>query len=331
MNSLLARVISGFALFCLVIIIALLYEGIDRIVHARMQRRFGPPLLQPFYDVIKLLGKESIVPRRAVRTVFQASPWMAMVLVLVIFLYIPIGSIPPILAGNGDMILILYLLAASAVMMVVGGFASGSPYANVGSQREMVLMMSYELPLALVVLTLAWVVYKKGVPGSPFSLETFVAVPVWKTVGLVGAMGLLALLLALLGVIPAEVGKVPMDIAEAKTEILEGLLTEYSGRNLALFKLTFALRSLAMSALLVPLFFPFSLGKLLGLNGAYFVVIDFLWFWVKVLLVQIVAITIVRTMYGRFKIWQASQFYWFQMGGLALAGMILVSLDVMLF
>jgi len=180
-------------------------------------------------------------------------------------------------------------------------------------------------------LTLAWVVYKKGVPGAPFSLETFVAVPVWKTVGLVGAMGLLALLLALLGVIPAEVGKVPMDIAEAKTEILEGLLTEYSGRNLALFKLTFALRSLAMSALLVPLFFPFSLGKLLGLNGAYFVVIDFLWFWVKVLLVQIVAITIVRTMYGRFKIWQASQFYWFQMGGLALAGMILVSLDVMLF
>ena len=52
------------------------------------------------YDVIKLLGKESIVPRRAVRTVFQASPWMAMVLVLVIFLYIPIGSIPPILAGT---------------------------------------------------------------------------------------------------------------------------------------------------------------------------------------------------------------------------------------
>ncbi len=331
MNLLFSKIISGFALFCLVIIIALLYEGIDRILHARMQKRFGPPLLQPFYDVIKLLGKESIVPRRAVRAIFQASPWMSMALVLLIFLYIPIGSIPPILAGNGDIILILYLLAASAVMMVVGGFASGSPYANVGSQREMVLMMSYELPLALVALTLAWVMYKKGVPGTPFSLETFVTVPVWRTVGLLGGMGLFSLLLALLGVVPAEVGKVPMDIAEAKTEIVEGLLVEYSGRNLALFKLTFALRSLAMSALLVPLFFPFSLGKILGLHGASFVVVDFLWFWVKVLLVQIVAITIVRTMYGRFKIWQASQFYWFQMGGLALAGMILITLDVVLF
>lgn len=331
MNLLFSKIISGFALFCLVIIIALLYEGIDRILHARMQKRFGPPLLQPFYDVIKLLGKESIVPRRAVRAIFQASPWMSMALVLLIFLYIPIGSIPPILAGNGDIILILYLLAASAVMMVVGGFASGSPYANVGSQREMVLMMSYELPLALVALTLSWVMYKKGVPGTPFSLETFVTVPVWSTVGLLGGMGLFSLLLALLGVVPAEVGKVPMDIAEAKTEIVEGLLVEYSGRNLALFKLTFALRSLAMSALLVPLFFPFSLGKILGLHGASFVVVDFLWFWVKVLLVQIVAITIVRTMYGRFKIWQASQFYWFQMGGLALAGMILVTLDVVLF
>ncbi len=331
MNLLFSKIISGFALFCLVIIIALLYEGIDRIMHARMQKRFGPPLLQPFYDVIKLLGKESIVPRRAVRAIFQASPWMSMALVLLIFLYIPIGSIPPIMAGNGDIILILYLLAASAVMMVIGGFASGSPYANVGSQREMVLMMSYELPLALVTLTLAWVMYKKGVPGAPFSLETFVTVPVWNTVGFIGGMGLFSLLLALLGVVPAEVGKVPMDIAEAKTEILEGLLVEYSGRNLALFKLTFALRSLAMSALLVPLFFPFSLGKILGLHGAYFVVVDFLWFWVKVLLVQIAAITIVRTMYGRFKIWQASQFYWFQMGGLALAGMILVTLDVVLF
>jgi len=331
MSPLLTKIVSGFALFCLVILIALLYEGVDRIVHARMQRRFGPPLLQPFYDVIKLLGKESIVPRRAVRAVFQASPWMAMTLTLLIFLYIPIGSIPPILAGNGDIILILYLLAASAVMMVIGGFASGSPYANVGSQREMVLMMSYELPLALVVLTLAWLVYKRGVPGAPFSLETFVAVPVWNTVGLIGGMGIFALLLSLLGVVPAEVGKVPMDIAEAKTEILEGFLAEYSGRNLALFKLTFALRSLAMSALLVPLFFPFSLGKLFGLNGASFVLVDFIWFWVKVFLVQIVAITVVRTMYGRFKIWQASQFYWFQMGGLALAGMVLVTLDVMFF
>ncbi|MEN2997197.1 MAG: complex I subunit 1 family protein [Acetomicrobium sp.] len=258
MSPLLTKIVSGFALFCLVILIALLYEGVDRIVHARMQRRFGPPLLQPFYDVIKLLGKESIVPRRAVRAVFQASPWMAMALTLLIFLYIPIGSIPPILAGNGDIILILYLLAASAVMMVIGGFASGSPYANVGSQREMVLMMSYELPLALVVLTLAWLVYKRGVPGAPFSLETFVSVPVWNTVGLIGGMGIFALLLSLLGVVPAEVGKVPMDIAEAKTEILEGFLAEYSGRNLALFKLTFALRSLAMSALLVPLFFLFA-------------------------------------------------------------------------
>ena len=224
MSPLLTKIVSGLR-SCLVILIAL-YEGVDRIVHARMQRRFGPPLLQPFYDVIKLLGKESIVPRRAVRAVFQASPWMAMALTLLIFLYIPIGSIPPILAGNGDIILILYLLAASAVMMVIGGFASGSPYANIGSQREMVLMMSYELPLALVVLTLAWLVYKRGVPGAPFSLETFVSVPVWNTVSLIGGMGIFALLL-LAGSGPGRSGKVRWILSRPRRRFGR-LLIEYS-------------------------------------------------------------------------------------------------------
>jgi len=191
-------------------------------------------------------------------------------------------------------------------------------------------MMSYELPLATVVVSLAWFAYRTGMPGAPFSLETYVAMPVWSVAGWTGTFGLLALLVSLLFVVPAETGKVPMDIAEAKTEILDGLICEYSGRNLAMFKMAFSLRTLAMCAVVVSLFFPWSLGKLLNLSGMAFFLVDFLFFWVKVFLVQVIFVTIIRTTFGRLKIWQASRLYWYQVAGLALAGMVLLSLDVIL-
>lgn len=327
MTDFLMRLVAGTAVLFLSLLLAMLYDGVDRVVHARMQRRLGPPYLQPFYDLMKLFVKENIVPRRAVPWVFNSAPVLAVTAVLLVFLYVPMGSMPPILGTSGDVILIVYLFALSAVAMVAGGFASGSPYANIGAQREMVLMMSYEVPLSIVVTTMAYFAYKNGMPGEPFSLSTFVAMPIWGVADWIGILGLFALFLALMAVVPAEVGKVPMDIAEAKTEILEGLISEYSGRNLAMFKLTFALRNSAMCAVVVSLFFPWNIGSALGLTGAGLLLADFVFFWLKVLLLQVFGVTVIRTAFGRFKIWQASQFYWVQVGGLALAGMILLSLD----
>ena len=324
------KVVAGAALLFFALLLSLLFEGVDRVVHARMQLRLGPPVFQPFYDVLKLLGKENIVPRRAIPWAFNGAPWVSAAAAMMILLYVPMGSLPPILAASGDLILILYLLGLSAVAMAVGGFASGSTYANVGAQREMTLMMSYELPLAVVIVTLAWFSYRTGMPGEPFSLETFVGMPVWSVVGWTGLFGLVCLLAALLAVVPAEVGKVPMDIAEAKTEILEGLICEYSGRNLAMFKLTFSLRTLVMCSVVVSLFFPWTIGLRFGLEGPMLFLADFAFFWVKVFLLQIIGVTTIRTAFGRFKIWQASQFYWFHIAGLSLVGMVLLSLDVIL-
>ena len=328
--NLIMRLVAGSALLLLVLVLAFFFDGADRIVSARMQRRYGPPIWQPFYDFLKLLGKENIVPRRATPWAFNGAPWMAASSALLIFLYIPIGSIPPILGGEGDIILILYLLILSGASMAVGGFASGNPIANVGAQREMILMMSYELPLAVVASTLAWIAYKTGMPGEPFSLETFSGMSVWSVLGKSGVVGVACLFVALVLVVPGETGKGPMDIPEAKTEILEGLIIEYSGTNLALFKVTFALRSLIMASLIVALFFPWSLGRMIGFGGIFLFALDFVFFWVKVFLVYMVVITFMRTAFGRFKIWQASEFYIIKVAGLSLAGMILVSVDLLL-
>jgi formate hydrogenlyase subunit 4 len=121
-----------------------------------------------------------------------------------------------------------------------------------------------------------------------------------------------------------------MDIPEAKTEILEGLIIEYSGTNLAMFKITFALRATAMSAIIVALFLPWSLGGALGLGSIFLFALDFFWFWVKVFVVQILFVTFMRTAFGRFKIWQASEFYLIKVAGLSIAGMILASLDLVM-
>ena len=328
MIAFLMRLVAGTALMLLVMVLALLFDGADRIISARMQRRLGPPLLQPFLDLLKLLGKENIVPRRAVPWVFNGAPWVAAASMLLVFLYIPIGSLPPVLGVHGDLILILYLLGLSGVAMAVGGFASGNPIANVGAQREMILMMSYELPLAVVVSTLAWVAYKTGMPGDPFNLETFVGMSVWGMSGKIGFIGIFCLMVALVLVVPGETGKGPMDIPEAKTEILDGLIIEYSGRNLAMFKITFALRAMALSALITALFFPWSPASFLRLGGVFLFAFDFVWFWVKVFVVQIFVVTLMRTTFGRFKIWQASEFYLVKVAGLSIAGMILASLGL---
>ncbi len=328
MTLFVSKLVAGAALMVAIPFLALLAEGVDRVLHAKMQRRVGPPLLQPFHDVAKLMAKECILPRTALAPLFNGAPWVALALSLMIFLYMPIGSLPPILASEGDLILILYLFAAGAVAMALGAFASGSPYANLGAQREIVLMMSFEFPLAVAICSLAWFALRAGIPGDPFSLETYAAFPMLRRTGWMGDVGLLSLLIVLLSVAPAESGKTPMDMPEAKTEIVEGLIVEYSGRNLALLKVVFALRGLASSALIACLFLPGSLGGLFGLTGIGLFALDFVFFWGKTLLVQIVGVTLVRTAFGRLKVAQAAAFYWVPVGGLSLAGMLLLTLDV---
>jgi len=258
------------------------------------------------------------------------APWLACVLTLLIFLYIPMGRIPSVLGTEGDLILILYLLAFSGVVMAIGGFASGNPIASIGAGREIQLMMSYELPLAVVASTVAWIAWKTKMPGEPFSLDTFTGLSIWSAVGEVGFIGLICLALSLIMVIPGEVGKGPMDIPEAKTEILDGFIIEYSGTNLALYKITFALRSTVIAAIFTSIFFPFSLGALVGLSGPLLAFIDFVGFWIKIAIVQLVFITVVRTMFGRLKIWQASEFYLIKVAMLSFSGMILISADIIM-
>jgi len=305
----------------------MLYRGIDRKLVAHMQGRVGPPIVQPFRDVRKLLMKENIIPEGAISWLFNAAPFLALISTGSLLLFIPLFGQPALLGTYGDVILVLYLLIIPSLAFVLGGFASSSPYATVGAQREMIIMMSYEAPLAVVALGIAWRI-SHVTAANPFLMSTITEYPIWSLLGPVGVIGTLLMLFTLIVVTVGEAAKVPFDIAEAETEIAGGLLVEYSGRNLSLFYLSDVIKAFAMSSLVVALFIPYNLSPLLGITATVGGgIIDGLFFLVKVFVVMFISISLIRAGMARFKISQASTVYVLAMTAVALVGLLLVWAD----
>ncbi len=293
------------------VIIGLLLAGIDRKVVARMQRRVGPPIVQPTYDFFKLMGKETIVPDQANRTAYMLAPVLGFSSLVVMMLFIPISGFSAF-ESSADLIVLLYLLTIPGVALIVGGAASGSPYAGIGISREMVTMMAYELPLIMVLLSVA-----KKVGGSAlcFSLQ---GISDWQMNNgcLLFHWSMIPAALALLLVIPAEVGTQPFDVAEAETEICEGPLIEYSGAPLAVFKLNTAMKMFIMTSLFTALFLGGINTGIVALNALILVVIC--------ILLTILCISIPHAISARLKVEHLFKFYWTFVAALALLSLVLV-------
>ena len=326
------------------IIFGLLFKGVDRKLSAHMQGRIGPPIRQPFRDVVKLFTKENIVPDNAIPWIFNLAPFIGLIATISILLYLPIGGFDPLVSGKGDLILLLYLLIIPSLALAIGGFASGSPYATVGAQREMATMIAYEFPLAIIIISFAWKINAQialvtdiSFEQNAFAIEKLASVPIglgseittsiWGVVGPLGLIGLIILLFVLIIVTPAELSKIPFDAPEAETEIAGGLLTEYSGRNLGLFYLTDAVKTIVMASIIVALFFPFNLSPLLGLESYPAYAVDIIFYLIKVLIIVLFSVSLIRVAIARLKIDQIVYTYWVWFTLMALIGLILVLFD----
>ena len=239
--------------------------------------------------------------------------------------YKPCGF-PPLLSNMGDLILILYLLIIPSLAMVIGGFASGSPYATVGAQREMATMIAYEFPLAIIIISIAWKLSLEGVT-NVFALSSIASAPIWSSAGPIGFIGFIILLIILIIVTPAELSKIPFDSPEAETEIAGGILVEYSGRNLAMFYLTDGVKTIVMASLIVALFFPYNLSPLFGFVSYSAFAVDIVFYLVKVFLVILFSVTLIRVAVARLKIDQIVYTYWVPLTLLSLVGLICIMWD----
>ena len=303
-------IFPGF-LFCF--LAGMLLCGIDRKLVAKMQKRVGPPILQPFYDFFKLCGKETIIPASASKTTFLIAPLVGLAALVVIQLFIPVFSFSAF-SGMADMIVILYLLLIPAMSIILGGAASGSPYAGVGLSREMVTIISCELPLVLVLLAVAKTVGSAMGTGLCFSLSDIAAYQAMNG-SLITKLSMIPAAVAMLLIIPGETGNHPFDAAEAETEICEGLLAEYSGAPLGVFKLSHAIKMLTLTSLFVALF--------LGGLGTGIVALDGIILFLLCVVLTAVSISFVHAITARLKIEQIFKFYWTLVTGLALISLVL--------
>jgi len=217
--------IIGFALsICLGLSMPLLLDGISRKIKARIQYRRGPPILQTFYDVAKLMRLRSVVPTD--RRIFVLAPYIAFASALSALTTLPMGNVQPI-SFTGDIFVFLYVLAMVSVSMMLAGFSVNNAYANIGANREMMLVLTIEPVLGVGIGILALLT------GSLSMLTLMIRIAglsLYKLVFVIAAYALLGYATYVEG------GFIPFDIAEAETEILEGTLCEYSGRLLAMFK-----------------------------------------------------------------------------------------------
>ncbi len=297
-------------------------KGLDRRMEARLQRRVGPPLIQPALDIAKLLTKETLIPETAHRTAFLAAPVIGFVGMAVCAAFIPISGIYDGLNNMGDLLVIFYLLPIPAIALMIGATASSSPYGALGFSREMLMMLAYEIPLLAILLAVAMFVGKATGVGAEFSLNAILHYQ--EHSGILGINPImLPALLAYLIFLPGTMGVIPFDIPEAETEILEGPLLEYGGPPLAMFLLGSALKTFVVLGLGVAIFFP---GAFPGDLGQYFLV-NLIWFFAKCLLLMALALTLVKSATGRFRIDQALGFYIKYPTLLALASLILVWLQ----
>ena len=303
-------IFPGF-LFCF--ITGMLLCGIDRKIVAKMQKRVGPPVLQPFYDFFKLCGKETIVPAAASGTVFMAAPIVGLSALVVLQLFIPIHGFTAF-SGMADVIVILYLLLIPAIATIMGGAASGSPYAGVGLSREMVTIISCELPLVLVLLAIGKTVGDAMGTGLTFSMTKIAEYQIHNG-SLILHPSMIPAAIAFLMTIPGETGNHPFDAAEAETEICEGLLAEYSGAPLGIFKLSHAVKMLTLTSMFVALF--------LGGIGTGLLVVDGIIVFALCVVLTAVSISFVHAVTARLKIEQIFKYYWTVVTGLALISLVL--------
>lgn len=303
-------IFPGF-LFCF--LCGMLLCGIERKIVARMQKRVGPPILQPFYDFFKLCGKETIVPAAAAKTAFLSAPIIGLAALVVIQLFIPVFDFTAFTAA-ADVIVILYLLLIPALSEIFGASASGSPYAGIGLSREMVTIISCELPLVLVLLAVGKTVGNAIGTGLTFSLTAIKDFQI-ENGSLITHLSMIPAAIAMLLVIPGELGSHPFDAAEAETEICEGMLAEYSGAPLAIYKLSHAIKMLTMTSLFTALF--------LGGIGTGIIAVDALILFLICIAVIICVVALINAVTARLKTEQLFKYYWTVISGLAAISLVL--------
>ena len=298
--------------FLVASVVGMFAHWFDRKITARVQWRVGPPFFQPWYDFLKLLIKEVVIPDGAQKFTFLAAPLISLASVTVVAALLIRTIVFPAETFVGDLIVVIYLMTIPSQAVILGAFSSGNPLASLGGSREMKLILSYELPFVLAVLVpvikasnsirLGEILQYQGTEGAVIASFS-------------GVISFLVVLLCM----QAKLAKVPFDAPEAETEIMAGAYIEYSGAALGLFKL-----SQWMMMFVVPLFIMMLWVGAVNWQQTWLN----LFFAVLIYIGILLFITLVRNTNVRLRIDQIMKFFWARVTPIAVIALVLAFLGL---
>ena len=287
------------AMFTALSVVVLSLTWLERKLLGRLQRRLGPTrtgpmgLMQPVADALKLILKEDIVPTSSEKAIFWIAPVLVVVPAFMIWVTIP-GTENLVLKNLGDLGL-FYIIAFSVVGilgLVLAGWGSANKYGTLGGLRAAAQLISYEIPVIMVVIAVAMLAQSLNMVEIVEKQGSYPYV-------LVFPLGLVIFFIAGL----AEVGRTPFDIYFAESEIVGGPFVEYSGAHWSVFFLAEYINTFAVAALTVLLFLGGWSGPFLTGNW------EIIWFLAKVYGV-ILVIFWIRGTFPRLRIDQLMAFAW---------------------
>jgi formate hydrogenlyase subunit 4 len=236
----------------LVLTLAPLVTGLVRKVKARLLRRVGPPLIQPYRDLARLLRKEVVLADNA-SWLFRAAPYLVFATTWVAAALVPTFAAGLLFSWSADLIAIVALLGSARFFLALAGMDVGTSFGGIGSSREVMIASLAEPAMIMIIFSLALLA------GST-QLSTIAAYMLSPNVGLRVTLAMALVALVMVGI--AENARVPVDNPATHLELTmvhEAMVLEYSGRHLALIELSAALKLLLYLSLIACVFMPWGL------------------------------------------------------------------------
>ncbi len=242
---------AQFGQMLLVLALAPALTGVTRKMKARLQRRIGPPILQPYRDLRRLFGKDVVLADNS-SWLFRVAPYLVFAATWVAGALVPTFQTGLLFSWAGDLIAIVALLGAARFVQAVAALDTGTSFGGIGVSREMMIASLAEPAMIMVVFTVALVAGSSQLS----TIAAFMADAGGLRVSL--AMALVALIIVAL----AENARIPVDNPSTHLEVTmvhEAMVLEYSGRHLAMIELASSLKLLLYISVIACIFFPFGL------------------------------------------------------------------------
>jgi len=270
-----------------------LIVGIMRKTKAKSQKRIGSPIIQPYFDILKLLKKEDVVSDQS-SWIFRCNPWVHFVTAVSAAFFIPVSIVYSPFGVMGDILLVVGLFGLGKFFTILAGLDVASSFGGMGSSREIMFSALVEPALFITIFVIA--IFYGGT-----NISTVVTSA--NEVSFLASPGVIFALIAFFIILMVETGKLPFDNPSTHLELTmihEATVLEYSGKSLALIEWSQAIKQIILLTLFVNIFLPWGISDNSSLTGISF---GILFIIVKIVSLSIL-ITLVETRIAKWRLFR---------------------------